>query len=88
MAIEPSLSVAMRASRERSSKLAVIVSFAQADDTAVLHALGVEPTAVYQSIAAAAATLTIEQIESLAARPEVTLIELDSSVQIDQRSPR
>jgi hypothetical protein len=44
---------------------------------ALVRRLGVEPTAVYHNIAAAAAELTAAQIEALAAAPEVTTIEPD-----------
>ncbi|MCU0734215.1 MAG: protease inhibitor I9 family protein [Methylotetracoccus sp.] len=77
MKIEASLAEELRADRDAARKFAVIVSFKDQAGVALVRRLGVEPTAVYHNIAAAAAELTAAQIEALAAAPEVTTIEPD-----------
>ncbi|NMQ28646.1 hypothetical protein E4Q23_13310 [Candidatus Accumulibacter phosphatis] len=77
MKIETSLADELRANRDDSRKFSVIVSFKDSASVELLRHLGVEPTAVYQSIAAAAAAVTAAQIATLAAAGNVTSIELD-----------
>ncbi len=77
MKIEASLADELRADGAGARKFAVIVSFKDSEGVQVLRDLRVEPTTVYQSIAAAAAVVTAAQIEAMAANPDVTSIELD-----------
>jgi hypothetical protein len=77
MKIEASLADKLRANDDGTRKFAVIVSFKDSESVQVLRHMRVEPTTVYQSIAAAAAVVTAAQIEALAASPDVTSIELD-----------
>lgn len=77
MKIEASLTGELRANRDAARKFAVIVSFKDKSGAELVRRLGVEPTAVYQNITAAAAELTAAQIEALALEPEVTAIEPD-----------
>ena len=77
MKIEAFLVDELRADGASARKFAVIVSFKDSEGVQVLRDLRVEPTTVYQSIAAAAAVVTAAQIEAMAASPDVTSIELD-----------
>ncbi len=79
MKIEASLAEELRASRDAARKFAVIISFKDHAGIELVRRLGIEPTAVYQNIAAAAAELTAVQIDALAAAPEVTSIEPDQT---------
>ena len=80
MKIEPALAEALRANTDAARSIGVIITFR---DTAadsgvrrqVLQRLGIVPTAVYEAIPSAAATVTPAQIEALAAAAEVLAIE-------------
>ena len=77
MKIEASLADRLRANRDDTRKFPVIISFGDSESVQILRRLGIEPTAIYRSIAAAAAVVTAAQIEALASTREVTTIELD-----------
>ncbi len=77
MNVDASLAEEMAANHESAREFSVIVTLQRADDVLVLHAHGVRPTLVYQSMPALAASLTAEQIEAIAKLPQVKLIELD-----------
>jgi hypothetical protein len=81
MKIDASLADELRADGSDSRQFAVIVSFNGRDGLKVFERLGIEPGAIYQSIAAAAAVVTAAQVAALAAAPEVVTIELDGPAQ-------
>lgn len=81
MKVEASLAKELAADGSDSRRFAVIVSFIDRGSLNVLARLGIEPSTIYQSIAAAAAVVTAAQVAALAAAPEVVAIELDQPAQ-------
>ena len=81
MKIEACLADELRANRDGSRNFKVIISFKDSGGVEALRSLGIEPTAVYQNIAAAAAVVTSAQIEALALADEVTSIEADKEAE-------
>ncbi|MBR0670659.1 hypothetical protein [Neoroseomonas soli] len=87
MKIEPALAEALRSNTDAARGIGVIITFRDtAADSGVrrqiLQRLGIVPTAVYEAIPSAAATVTPAQIETLAAAAEVTAIEADPQARI------
>lgn len=81
MKIEAALAEELGACADGARSFAVIVSFQARSGLKLLDRLGIEPSAVYQNIAAAAAVVSAAQIGELAAAPEVIAIELDQPAQ-------
>jgi hypothetical protein len=77
MNIDTHLAEEITKSRGSARQFPVIITLQRADDLKVLLERGIRSTSVIPSIAAVAATLTSEEIESLAKLPQVKLIELD-----------
>ena len=82
MNIDAALSAALQSNTDAARTFPIIISFHESKGqdivrTQVLHRLGIEPTAIYQNIAAAAAFATPAQIEALAVAAEVKSIEAD-----------
>jgi hypothetical protein len=76
MSIEPSLAQKIDGAGQ-ADRFSVIVTLRSADDLPAVLGRNLQPTAVFRSIAAFAATLGAAEIRTLAAAPEVKLVELD-----------
>ncbi len=84
MKIDTALVAALGAATDPAQAFGVIIRFsAEAGDAAarrdMLQRLGIAPTAVYENLPGAAATVTRAQIDRLAAAAEVTAIEADGT---------
>ena len=79
MKIEASLADELRENRNDALTFPVIITFKNSQGLQVLNRLGIQPTVVYKSIAAAAALVSSAGIEALASSPEVASIELDQT---------
>ncbi|MBW6399844.1 hypothetical protein KPL78_18440 [Roseomonas sp. HJA6] len=85
MKIDTALAEALGAAPDPAQRFGVIIRFSTEDATTrrgVLQRLGITPTAVYESLPGAAATVTRAQIDSLAAAAEVSAIEADGTATV------
>lgn len=78
MKLNESLSREVESARRTGHAVPVIITMRSVEDVKVVLATGVKASLTYQHIPAVAAALTSDEIDQLAAMPQVELIELDT----------
>ncbi|WP_162950470.1 protease inhibitor I9 family protein [Rhizobium jaguaris] len=78
MKVDESLSREVESARLTGRAVPVIITMRNAEDVKFVLESGIKASVTFQHIPAVAASLTSDQIEQLAAMPQVELIELDT----------